>query len=216
MKYLAELQETVKYLTEGEGSDKKHYISGLFLEFDKPNKNNRIYSSKFHDPTVNNYIKERINEKRAWGELDHPDGATINLKQASHRIVELHKDNNNWIGKAIITNTPNGNIVKGLLESGGNLGVSSRGLGSLKQCEGYLEVQPDYKIITAADVVSDPSAHGAFVAGIMENVEYLWDEKLGWISEEVKKKVKKMSIKEIEEKKTKIFEKYLITLKNSI
>ena len=220
MKYLAELQEQVKYLVEGDGSEKKHYISGLFLEFDSPNRNNRKYSSIHHDPTVAKYIKERINEKRAWGELDHPDGPTINLKNASHRIVELFKEGHNWMGKAIITNTPNGNIVKGLLESGGNLGVSSRGLGSLKQTdEGYLEVQPDYKIITAADVVSDPSAHGAFVAGIMENVEYFYDETSGqWLAEaatNLKNTIKKLSLSEIEEKKTIMFQNFLASISKS-
>jgi hypothetical protein len=217
MKLLSELQEKVEFLTEGEGNSKKHYISGLFLEFDTPNKNNRKYSSEYHDPTVKKYISEKVNNNNAFGECDHPETRpTISLTHVSHRITEMHKDGSNWYGKAIITNTPNGNILKGLLESGGNLGVSSRGLGSLKQCEGFMEVQPDYKLITAADVVSDPSAHGAFVQGIMENVEYFFDESSGsWLAEkteEIKKKMKKMSLKEISEKKTIMFEHFLRSL----
>jgi len=220
MKLLAELQETVNYLTEGEGESKKFYITGLFLEFDSPNKNNRRYSSQHHDPTVMKYIKEKVNGNRAWGELDHPDGPTINLKEVSHRITELHKEGKDWYGKALLTNTPSGSVVKGLLESEGNLGVSSRGLGSLKQTdEGFLDVQPDYKLVTAADVVSDPSAHGAFVAGIMENVEWFYDESSGsWLAEQatmIKSKIKTMTVKEIEEKKTVMFEQFLLNLRNN-
>jgi hypothetical protein len=215
MKFLAELQEKVEFITEGEGSNKQHYISGLFLEFDSPNRNKRIYRSEMHDPAVNSYIKVNVNDGRGWGELDHPEGPVINLKNASHRIVEMHKIGSNWHGKAIVLNTPLGNTVKGLLESGGNLGVSSRGMGTLKQIEeGILEVQKDYKILTAADIVSDPSAHGALVKGIMERQEFFYDDNLGWITEDYKKKINKMSIKEIEEKKIRIFESFLNSIKN--
>jgi hypothetical protein len=222
MKFLAELQETVNFLTEGEGLNKKHYFNGLFLEFDSPNKNKRIYRSEIHDPVVKEYIKNNVNNDTAWGELDHPDGPILNLKQASHRIVELVKEGKNWVGKAIICNTPNGNIINGLHECGGKLGVSSRGLGSLKAStanEGFMEVQPDYKIITAADVVSNPSAHGAFVQGIMENVEWFYDESTGqWLAEQstlVKNQIKKLSIKEIEEKKAIMFEQFLLKLQTN-
>jgi hypothetical protein len=215
MKLLLEIQESVKYLVEGEGAAKKHYITGLMLEFDNPNKNNRIYRSETHDPVVQSYINEKINSNRAFGELDHPDSPTINLKNVSHIVKELHKIGSNWHGKAEITNTPSGNIVKGLLESEANLGVSSRGLGSLKQIGEHFEVQPDYKLITVNDIVSDPSAHGAFVKGIMEGVEYLWNDQLGWISEEVKKDIKKMSLKEIEEKKMRMFENFIQRIQNN-
>jgi hypothetical protein len=220
VKYLAELNETVDYLVEGEGAAKKHYIQGLFLEFDSFNRNKRIYRSEMLDPNVQNYIKEKIDDKRAWGELDHPDGPTINLKNASHRIMEMHKEGSNWHGKALITNTPLGNTVKGLLESGGNLGVSSRGMGSLKSIQestGGLEVQKDYKILTAADIVSDPSAHGALVKGIMENVEWFYDETtdsfLAETSQNLKNQVKKMTLREIEDTKTAMFAAFLNTLK---
>jgi len=212
MKFLAEINETAIYLTEGEGTAKKHYFEGLFLEFDAFNRNHRKYSSELHDPVVKKYVNEKVSTNRAFGELDHPDGPTINLKNVSHIVREMHKEGSNWHGKAEITNTPMGNIVKGLFESGANLGVSSRGMGTLKEIKDGYEVGPDYKLITVNDVVSDPSAHGAFVKGLMENVDYLWDDQLGWISEEVKKSVKKMTIKEIEEKKTKIFENFLRTL----
>jgi len=216
MKLLTEIQETAKYLVEGEGDNRKHYFTGLFLEFDNLNKNHRRYRSDYHDPVVKDYIKEKIESNRAFGELDHPDNPTINLKNVSHIVKEMHKEGSNWHGKAEITNTPSGSIVKGLWESGASLGVSSRGLGTLKQIEeGILEVQKDYEIITVNDIVSDPSAHGAFVTGIMENVEYFWDDKLGWISEEVKKDIKKMSIKEIEEKKSIMFEQFLLKLHNN-
>jgi hypothetical protein len=215
MKFLAELTEQVVYITEGEGSEKKHYIHGLFLEFDSPNKNKRIYRSELHDPTVHTYIKEKVETGRGYGECDHPESPTINLKNVSHRITEMHKEGTNWHGKAIITETPCGQIVKGLLASGGVIGVSSRGMGSLEDIgNGILEVKKDYRLMTAADIVSDPSAHNAFVKGIMENVEYFYDDKLGWITEELHNKMKKMSVKEIEEKKIKIFENFLEKIRN--
>lgn len=219
MKYLAELNENVEYLVEGEGPAKQHYIKGLFLEFDSANRNKRIYRSEILDPNVKSYIREKIEDKRGWGELDHPDGPTINLKNASHRITEMWKDGSNWFGKAIITNTNMGNIVKGLLESGGNLGVSSRGMGSLKAIEeSLLEVQPDYKLLTAADIVSDPSAHGALVKGIMENVEWFYDETtdsfLAENSDALKKKIGKLSLSQISETKTLMFENFIHGLKN--
>ncbi len=218
MKFLAELQESVEYITEGEGQNKKHYISGLFLEFDTPNKNNRIYRSEIHDQTVKKYINEKVNTNRAFGELDHPDGPIINLKNVSHMVKEMHKEGSNWHGKAEITNTPSGNIDKGLLESNASLGVSSRGLGSLKNVsEGLMEVQPDYKLITVNDIVSDPSAHGALVKGVMEGIEWFFDENNGqWLAEEstkLKKTINKMNIKEIEEKKGILFQNFLNKLK---
>lgn len=214
MKFLAEINDNVETLVEGEGKDKKFYVQGLFLEFDSPNKNKRRYSSEMHDPEVKRYIKEKIEDNRAYGELDHPDGPTINLKNASHRIVKLTKEGKNWMGKAILMETPAGNIAKGILDSGGKLGVSSRGLGSLKATdEGYSDVGPDYKILTAADIVSDPSAHGAFVAGIMENCNWFYDESTGsYMAEKadnLKKVLKTLPTREIMEKKAVIFENFL-------
>lgn len=220
MKFLAEIQENAKYITEGTGADKKHYFHGLFLEFDAFNKNRRRYISEIHDPVVKKYIEEKVNSNRAFGELDHPDGPTINLKNVSHIVKEMHKEGKDWHGKAELTNTPSGNIVKGLFESDANLGVSSRGLGSLKENGQGYDVGSDYKLITANDVVSDPSAHGAFIKGIMENVEWFYDESTGtWLAENsdaLKKQVHKMTIKEIEEKKTIMFENFLSRLKTQI
>lgn len=216
MKFLTEINENATYLVEGEGANKKHFFKGLFLEFDSFNRNKRKYSSELHDPVVEKYIKEKVNDNRAFGELDHPDGPTINLKNVSHIVKEMHKEGSNWHGKAEITNTPAGNIVKGLFESEANLGVSSRGLGSLKEIKDGYEVGPDYRLITVNDVVSDPSAHGAFVKGILESVEYFFDENSGTVLPEsamkLKKKLRSMNLKEIEEKKTKIFEKFLCSL----
>lgn len=221
MKLLTELIDStpVEMLVEGEGAARKHYIKGLFLEFDSPNRNKRIYRSEHHDPAVKEYIQEKVKAGSAWGELDHPDGPVVSLQKVSHRLTEMWKDGTNWHGKAIITNTPMGNTVKGLLESEGTLGVSSRGMGNLKQLEeGILEVQKGFKILTAGDIVSDPSAHGALVKGIMENVEYFYDENSGsWLAEQadkIKKEVKKMSINEIEEKKVLIFQNFLNELRN--
>lgn len=214
MKLLAELNETVSFITEGEGNGTKHYIVGKLLEFDHPNRNRRIYRSEWHDPVVETYLSEKVKDGRGYGELDHPDTGTINLKNASHRIVEMHKEGSDWHGKAILMDTPMGNVAKGILASGGNLGVSSRGMGSVKGIdEGVLEVQPDFKLLTAADIVSDPSAHGAIVKGIMENVEWFWNDQLGWVAEDAKKAINKMTIKEIEDKKIAIFERFIERLK---
>ena len=211
MKLIAELHENqLGLITEGEGVDKKHYLSGLMLEFDNKNRNGRVYRSDWHDPCVQKYIDEKMTPGRGWSELDHPDGATISLKNVCARVVEMHKEGSNWFGKSIITNTAMGQTVKGLLESGGTLGTSSRGVGSLKEiAESSMEVQADYRIITPSDLVSDPSAHGALMKGIMEGQEYFWDDAVGFYTEEVKKKIKKLSINEINEKKVAIFESFL-------
>lgn len=214
MKLLAELIDPLTLITEGEGADKKHYLKGLFLEFDNKNRNGRIYRSEYHDPSVKTWMEQKMRENRGWGELDHPEGATINLKNVSHRIVEMYKDGTNWMGKSLICNTPMGQIAKGLLESGGTLGSSSRGVGSVKDiAEGLLEVQRDYRIITPSDIVSDPSAHGALMAGIMENVEYFYDESHGTLvaeaSHELRQEIKKMSTPEMLEKQEAIFAKFI-------
>jgi hypothetical protein len=218
MKLLAEINDPLELITEGEGADKKHYLKGLFLEFDAKNRNGRIYRSEYHDAAVHNWINEKMNDKRGWGELDHPDGATINLKNVSHRIVEMHKEGSNWLGKSILSNEGMGKIAMGLLATGGNLGSSSRGVGSVKEMnEGILEVQRDYRIITPSDLVSDPSAHGAIMAGIMEGVEYYYDESTGsYLAEKataLRQEVHKMSLKEIEDKKVAMIDKFLSELR---
>jgi Prohead core protein serine protease len=214
MKLLGELHDPLKLITEGEGADKKHYLKGLFLEFDAKNRNGRIYRSEFHDPSVKTWMESKMKENRGWGELDHPEGATINLKNVSHRIVEMYKDGTNWMGKSLICNTPMGQIALGLLESGGTLGSSSRGVGSVKDIdEGLLEVQRDYRIITPSDIVSDPSAHGALMAGIMENVEYFYDEKHGTLvaetARQLRQEVNKLSSAQITEKQVQMMENFI-------
>lgn len=219
MKLIAELNEDVEYISEArESGGKDHYIKGPFLVSEKTNKNNRFYSKRVMETAVERYVTEVVNAKRAYGELGHPAGPQINLDRVSHIITELKWDGNVVIGKAKITDTPMGNIAKGLLESGANLGVSSRGLGSLKEENGIMHVQSDFKLATAADIVADPSAPGAFVKGIMENVDWVYDERNGWqaveLAEKVKKKMNKMSMRQIEEQRLAIFESYITKLVN--
>jgi hypothetical protein len=214
MKLIRELVEEIQYIEEAtEKGEKKFYVSGPFIQQEVVNKNNRVYPS-YIDESVRKYIKEKVERNNAWGELNHPQGPQIDLGRVSHRITELHKEGNTWFGKAIITDTPTGNIAKGLMSSGGTLGISTRGMGSLKPTsEGVMVVQPDYIIVTAGDIVSDPSAPGAFLHGIMENVDYFFDEKSGaWLPEEserIQKAVKKMSKSQIEETKLIMFENYI-------
>jgi hypothetical protein len=166
---------------------------------------------------VQKYIENNINQSRAYGELGHPAGPQINLDRVSHMIVELRRDGSNFIGKARLTDTPMGNIAKGLLKSGANLGVSSRGLGSLKaNKQGIMEVQDDFHIATAADIVADPSAPNAFVKGVMENAEWVYDASTdSWYQEklhEARKFLKKMHMDEIEKNKIGIFESFVKSL----
>jgi hypothetical protein len=217
MKLITELTESVDYITESkENGLKEHYIVGPFLVSDTLNKNGREYPKPVMESAVAKYIKETLDTKRAYGELGHPAGPQINLDRVSHIITELKWSGNIVMGKAKITDTPMGNIARGLLESGANLGVSSRGLGSLKESNGVMIVQSDYKIATAADIVADPSAPGAFVQGIMENTEWLYDEKHGWqavqLAENYKKKIKGMSRKQIEENRLALFESFVSKL----
>jgi hypothetical protein len=217
MKLITELFEDVEYISEAkENGEKEHYIHGIFLQGDIPNKNNRKYPGHILEKEVNRYMKDVVKQNRAYGELGHPEGPTINLDRVSHIIVDLQKDGSNYIGKAKLTDTPMGNIAKGLLKSGANLGVSSRGMGSLIPVSGIMLVQPDFRLATAADIVADPSAPNAFVKGIMENVEWVYDSaKDSWQQEnlhELKKSIRKMSLNEIEQKKFSIFENYLSSL----
>jgi hypothetical protein len=217
MKLITELNESVSYLTEATESGKKqHFIEGIFLQADIKNRNGRVYPINVMENEVQRYVREVVNANRAYGELGHPAGPQINLDRVSHIITELKRDGKNFIGKAKITETPMGNIARGLLESGAQLGVSSRGMGSLKESQGVMVVQADYHIATAADIVADPSAPNAFVHGIMENVEWIYDPvKDTWLEEKldtVKNAVRKMSSKQLEEKKLAIFEDYIASL----
>jgi len=216
MKLITELTEETTYITElNESGKKDHFIAGRFITAEETNKNGRKYPKPVLEKEVDRYIREMINTKRALGELNHPQGPTINLDRVSHMITELKWDGNYVNGKAKITETPMGEIVKGLLETGWQPGVSTRGMGSLKESNGAMIVQPDFKLSTV-DIVSDPSGPGCFVNGIMENVEWIYDPVKGtWHEEqlhETKKRINKMSIKEIEEKKFAIFEEYITSL----
>ena len=174
MRLISEITENVEYIQEANGKDL--YIEGVYLQADVKNRNGRMYPSKVMEKEVKRYTKEYIDKKRAFGELGHPEGPTVNLDRVSHMITELTQDGSNWRGKAKVTDTPHGNIVKSLIKEGAQLGVSSRGMGSLKaNKKGYQEVQDDFYLATAADIVADPSAPDAFVNGVMEGKEWIWD-----------------------------------------
>jgi len=215
MKLITELFENMEYITEAkENGEKEHYIHGIFLQANKKNRNGRIYPLHIMEGEVNRYMNEVVRNNRAYGELGHPAGPAINLDRVSHIITELKRDGDNFVGKAKLTDTPMGNIAKGLLKSGANLGVSSRGLGSLKPTkDGVMEVQNDFHLATAADIVADPSAPDAFVKGVMENVEWVYDPvKDSWQEEKLdnmKKMMRKMTMDQLEENKFAILEGYL-------
>jgi len=213
MKLIRENIEEVKYITEASENGKKNlYITGPFLVYDKPNKNNRLYSKDTLSKEVGRYNEEFVKTNRALGELGHPDTPTLNLERVSHKIVSLEDNGEAFIGKAMILETPYGNIVKNFIDSGVNLGVSSRGMGSLMQTkEGYNLVQDDFRLATAADIVADPSAPGAFVNGIMENKEWLFVD--GRFVEadidSAKKQIRQASRKDLERVALNLFENFI-------
>ena len=167
--------QDVEYITEQNEDGKKNYkIKGIFMQADIKNKNGRVYPMEILQKEVKRYNKEFINEKRAYGELGHPEGPTVNLERASHMITALYPDGKNFVGEAKVLSTPMGNIVKSLMDEGAKLGVSSRGMRSLEQKNGANYVRDDFYLATAADIVSDPSAPSAFVEGIMEGKEWVW------------------------------------------
>ena len=176
VKLIAEAVEEVEYITEEkEGGGKNYKIRGIFMQADIKNRNGRIYPMEVLDEEVRNYNKKFIQQNRAFGELGHPDGPTVNLERVSHMITSLKPDGKNFIGEAKIMDTPMGKIVKNLMDEGAKLGVSSRGMGSLKQKGGANVVSDDFYLATAADIVADPSAPNAFVEGIMEGKEWVWN-----------------------------------------
>ena len=213
MKLIKEHIEDVKYLTETTESGKKNmYIEGRFLVGDEVNRNNRMYKMDTLRQEVARYTKEYIDSNRALGELGHPDTPSLNLERVSHKIVSLVEDGNTFKGKALVLETPYGMIVKNFIDSGVNLGVSSRAMGSVVMTkEGYNLVQDDFRLATAADIVADPSAPGAFVNGIMENKEWLFVE--GRFVEvdfdNAKKQIQKASRKDMERVALNLFENYL-------
>lgn len=212
MRLICELTENVHCINEEKDGKKTLYLEGVFMQADIKNKNGRLYPAAIMGNEVARYMKEAVTANRAYGELGHPQGPQINLDRVSHMVESLRMDGNNVVGRAKIVETPMGNIVKGLLEGGANLGVSSRGLGSLKPVNGLMEVQEDFRLVTAADIVADPSAPDAFVRGIMENVEYFYapDGTIkSQVAEACKKKMKTLSKRELEEAQLRLFRFYL-------
>ena len=211
MKLIRETVEEVKYLTEEKDGVKSLFIEGPFLVSDQKNRNGRIYEKRLLEREVGRYMTEYVNAKRAFGELGHPDTPSINLDRVSHLITNIRQEGNVFIGKAKILETPMGKIAKSLIEGGAVLGVSSRGMGSLKEVNGVNMVQDDYYLATAADIVADPSAPGAFVQGIMENREWVWDN--GIIKEadisEMKNAIVRAKARQLEEIKLRQFESFI-------
>ena len=176
VRLFSEAVEEVQYITEAkEGGGKNYKIKGIFLQADIKNRNGRVYPMEILEKEVTRYNKKFINENRAYGELGHPEGPTVNLERVSHMVTELYPDGKNFIGEAKIMETPMGKIVKNIMDEGGKLGVSSRGMGSLDQKNGANYVRDDFYLATAADIVADPSAPNAFVEGIMEGKEWVWN-----------------------------------------
>ena len=176
MKLISEHIEDVEYIPEEKDNGEKTYkIKGVFMQSDVKNRNGRVYPFTVLQKEVNRYNKQYVNENRACGELGHPDGPTVNLERASHMITSLKPEGKNFVGQATILKTPMGRIVENLMDAGGKLGVSSRGMGSLEQKNGANYVKDDFYLATAADIVADPSAPNAFVQGIMEGKEWVWD-----------------------------------------
>jgi len=217
MKLITELNENLEIITEAkEDGTKSHFIEGIFMQGDIKNRNGRTYPSETLEKEMKRYEAEFIKPKRALGELGHPDGPSINLDRVSHKIVGLRQEGNNFIGKAQILSTPMGKIAESLLKEGVTLGVSSRGVGSLKPTkEGYSEVGEDFMLATAADIVADPSAPDAFVDGIMEGKDWIWDG--GILREKMAEKTYKqintlVDTKGLEESKLALFQNFLANL----
>jgi Prohead core protein serine protease len=218
MKLIREDLHEAKLIVEdkGLGKGKNYFIEGIFLQSNLVNRNKRMYTEEVMDKEVARYLQEQVKTNRAYGELGHPDTPSINLDRVSHLIVDLRKEGTNYIGRAKILETPMGQIARGLLDGGANLGVSSRALGSLKMNEdGVNVVQDDFMLSTAADIVADPSAPDAFVRGIMENKEWTFvDGKfVEKHIEEVKTIIKKASSRDLQEAKIVAFAKFLSKIK---
>ena len=211
MKLITEQIEEVKFLTEDNNGTKSHYIQGVFLQGEIKNRNGRVYPIDILEREVGRYTEQNISKNRALGELGHPEGPTVNLDRASHKIESLVREGNNYIGKAKILDTPMGQIAKSLLGEGVSLGVSSRGVGSLREMGGANYVRDDYQLATAADIVADPSAPDAFVEGIMEGKEWVWDN--GLLKEQevsqIKKQIDSATLYNLQERKVSAFEQFL-------
>jgi hypothetical protein len=211
MKLICEVNENIEILTEESGGGKSYFIEGTFLQGDIKNRNGRVYEFKMLKDKVNQYRKEFVEQKRAFGELGHPEGPTINLERVSHMIVELAPDGKNFYGKAKIMDTPYGKIVKNLMDEGAKLGVSSRGVGSLEEKNGANYVKDDFRLSTAADIVADPSAPDAFVRGVMEGKEWIYENGLLVAREidEIRENIRKTSSRKLEEEMVKAFQTFI-------
>jgi len=211
MKLISEEVQNAEYLIEEKNGKKEYKIRGVFLQSEIKNRNGRVYPREILVREVNRYTKEFINKNRAFGELGHPDGPTVNLERVCHMVKSLKQDGKDFIGEAKIMDTPYGKIVKGLIDEGAQLGVSSRGMGSLIQRNGVNYVKDDFYLATAADIVADPSAPDAFVEGIMESKEWVWDN--GVLKEKDieswKNQVRTARQRSLEEAKLKVFESFL-------
>jgi len=216
MKLITEEINQVEFIVEEHNGKKSLFIEGVFLQGNIKNRNGRVYKTETLKREVNRYISEHVNRGRALGELGHPDGPTVNLDRVSHKIVSLRQEGNNFIGKAKLLETPMGKIAKNLIDEGVTLGVSSRGIGSLKETrEGYKVVGEDFVLATAADIVADPSAPDAFVQGIMEGKEWFYDNgilKEKQIDETVSTINKLVMTRELQEKKIELFQNFLSNL----
>jgi len=211
MKLISEEVQNAEYLIEEKNGKKEYKIKGVFLQSEIKNRNGRVYPREILAREVNRYTKEFINKNRAFGELGHPDGPTVNLERVCHMVKSLTQDGKDFIGEAKIMDTPYGKIVKGLIDEGAQLGVSSRGMGSLIQRNGVNYVKDDFYLATAADIVADPSAPDAFVEGIMESKEWVWDN--GVLKEKDieswKNQIRTARQRSLEEAKLKVFESFL-------
>jgi len=210
MKLITEITEDIKYIKENVGNgEKTYFIEGIFMQSDVKNRNGRIYPKNTLAKETNRYINEYVNKGRALGELNHPTGPTVNLDRVSHIVKELYEDGKSIYGKAKVLDTPMGKIVKNLIDEGAQLGVSTRGMGSLKSKNGYQEVQEDF-MLAAIDIVADPSAPNAFVNGIMEGKEWIYENN-SWSerhTEVAKKLIKNSSGRSLEKNIVKLFEQY--------
>jgi len=215
MKLITEEVSSAEYIIEEADNGKKNYkIRGIFMQADMKNRNGRVYPMETLQKEVNRYNKEFVEAKRAFGELGHPDGPTVNLERVSHMITSLTPDGKNFIGEAKIIDTPYGKIVKNLIDEGAKLGVSSRGMGSLENRGGSNYVKSDFYLATAADIVADPSAPEAFVQGIMEGKEWVWDN--GVIREvdihEMRNTIERAKRVDLAEKQAAVFKSFLSKL----
>ena len=218
MKLIKEINEEVQYIQEAnDDGGKNYFIEGIIMQGDIKNRNGRMYPSKVLAKELKRYNESYVAKKRAYGELGHPDGPTINLDKVSHMFTDLKQEGSNIVGRAKIMDTPMGKIVKNFIDEGAQLGISSRGMGSVrKNKNGIMEVQEDFMLATAGDIVADPSAPNAFVQGIMEGVDWIYDEQMGWSAqraiEEIQEQGKKMTSKQLEEHAMVLFDKFIKSL----